>query len=131
MRNYIFFMMLVFCVATVQAQTEPANYNVAANKFKQFYNSNRPDSIFNIFNSDAKAMLPLDKWTTIITQLKTQYGDLNTVKFATYAAPVAVYEATFQKAVLMLNMQLDNTNKLSGLRFTPQPAKADEAPMPV
>ena len=88
MRNFIFFMLMMFCVPTVKAQAEPANYNAAVNKFKRFYNSNQPDSVFNMFSSDMKAALPLDKWTATTTQLKTQLGNLNAVAFSKYEAPV-------------------------------------------
>lgn len=130
MRNFIFFTLIMFCAATAKAQTEPANYNVAANKFKKFYNGNQPDSVFSMFSPEMKTALPIDKWTTTTTQLKTQLGNLNTLDFDKYEAAVGVYKATFQNATFMLNIKLNSQDQFTGLLLTPVPNKSASAVAP-
>lgn len=122
MRNFIFFMLIMFCAVTVSAQTEPANYAAAVSKFKQFYNNDQPDSVFAMFDPNMKAALPLDKWTNTTTQLKTQLGSLTATKFIKFAAPIAQYEATFKNGAFMLNVGLNGQNQFIGLRLTPPEA---------
>ncbi len=55
---YLIAFVLLFA-AQLKAQ-EPANYAAVANKFKQFYNANQPDSIFAMFSPEMKASLPLE-----------------------------------------------------------------------
>jgi len=130
MKNFIFFMLIMLCAATVSAQTEPANYATAVSKFKQFYNNNQPDSVFAMFSPDMKTALPIDNFTATTKQLKSQLGNLNSTKFIQYAAPVGEYEATFQNGMFMLNIGLNAQNQFTGLRLTPPAAKPAEATAP-
>jgi fermentation-respiration switch protein FrsA (DUF1100 family) len=116
----IFFIALVFLIGTkVLAQEQPANYINAVNKFKQFYNNNQPDSIFNMFSAEMKASLPLDKFKPTTIQLKSQLGNLSKTDFLKYSQPLAVYKATFANAVFLLNLSLNSQNKLIGLLLSP------------
>lgn len=125
-------MLMMFCTVTVSAQTEPANYALAVNKFKQFYNNNQPDSVFAMFSPEMKAALPIDNFTATTKQLKNQLGDLVSTKFIQYSVPIGEYEATFQKGVFMLNMGLNDKDQFTGLRLTPPAAKptSETAPDP-
>lgn len=125
-------MLIMFCTVTVSAQTEPANYALAVNKFKQFYNNNQPDSVFAMFSPEMKAALPIDNFTATTKQLKNQLGDLVSTKFIQYSVPIGEYEATFQKGVFMLNMGLNDKDQFTGLRLTPPAAKptSETAPDP-
>ena len=94
---------LIICFATsLSAQSEPANYVVALNKFKQLYNNNQPDSIFNMFSPEMKAALPLDNFKSTTLQLKSQLGKLLQTDFVKYEAPLAYYKAIFQKGTTVL-----------------------------
>src|ERR1700744_3424880 len=132
MKNFIFFVLMMFCAATVSAQTEPTNYAAAVSKFKQLYNNNQTDSVFAMFSPDMKAALPLENFTATTKQLKSQLGNLVSTKFIQYAAPVGEYEATFQNGMFMLNIGLNAQNQFTGLRLTPPAAKpaAETAPDP-
>lgn len=78
----LFVSMLAMCLTVVAlAQTAPANFTMAANKFRQYYNAGKPDSIFNMFSSQMKAALPLDKFSSTTTQLKAQLGDLKVLSW--------------------------------------------------
>jgi fermentation-respiration switch protein FrsA (DUF1100 family) len=117
-RLYTIILMLLFAVE-VMAQSAPANYLIAVNKFKQFYNNTQPDSIYNMFSAEMKTSMPLDKWNSTTTQLKSQLGKLMQTDLTDYTAPTAVYKATFANATYLLNLSLNNQNKLIGIFFKP------------
>jgi len=120
---------LIICFATkIIAQPEPANYTIALNKFKQLYNNNRPDSIFNMFSPEMKAALPLDNFRSTTMQLKGQLGNLVETDFVKYEAPLAYYKATFQKNTFLLNLSVNSQNQFTGLLLKPyQPAATANA----
>ena len=115
---------LIICFATsLSAQSEPANYVVALNKFKQLYNNNQPDSIFNMFSPEMKAALPLDNFKSTTLQLKSQLGKLLQTDFVKYEAPLAYYKAIFQKGTFLLNLSVNSQTQFTGLLLKPyQPA---------
>jgi uncharacterized protein len=119
MKKIVFFMVIWICAVRVSAQAEPAIYSTAINKFKLFYNNDQPDSVFNMFSTDMKVALPLDQFKTTTLQLKSQLGNLNKTEFIKYNQPLAVYRATFQNAVFLLNIALNAQNQFTGLRLTP------------
>jgi pimeloyl-ACP methyl ester carboxylesterase len=119
MKKILVIILIILSTAGLKAQDQPANYAAAANKFKQFYNSNQPDSIFNMFSSDMKASLPLDKFKPTTVQLKSQLGSLKQTQFLKFNQPLAVYKATFDKAVFLLNISLNGQGKFVGLLLSP------------
>jgi len=109
----LFFPCLLF------AQIEPANYKNAVIEFKNFYNKNYADSIFNRFNTKMKAALPLDKTRLTIDQLKSQLGDIENTEFKSYNTSIAIYKTTFANGVFALKLALDAENKITGLLVQP------------
>ncbi|MEO3404370.1 alpha/beta fold hydrolase [Mucilaginibacter sp. CAU 1740] len=127
-----FLLIFITCLAgKLFAQTPPANYATALNKFRQLYNNNKPDSIYAMFGPEMmKALSPVDFRNTT-TQLKTQLGSLGDAELANYEVPIAHYKATFQKGVFSLNISLNADNKFTGLSLTPYTAPATTAAPPV
>ncbi|QXV65332.1 alpha/beta fold hydrolase [Mucilaginibacter sp. 21P] len=124
----LFVSMLAMCLTVVAlAQTAPANFTMAANKFRQYYNAGKPDSIFNMFSSQMKAALPLDKFSSTTTQLKAQLGDLKSTELVKFSVPLAVYKATFDNAIFNLNISLDAQSKFVGLLLSPYVEQATTA----
>ncbi|MGY4539364.1 fermentation-respiration switch protein FrsA (DUF1100 family) [Mucilaginibacter sp. UYNi724] len=124
---YLIAFVLLFA-ARLKAQ-EPANYAAVANKFKQFYNSNQPDSIFAMFSPEMKASLPLDKFKPTTVQLKSQLGNIKQNSFLSYSSQLAVYKATFDNAVFLLNLSLNSQNKLTALLLSPYVEEAKSIAM--
>ncbi|MEB0261326.1 MULTISPECIES: alpha/beta fold hydrolase [unclassified Mucilaginibacter] len=114
---YLIAFVLLFA-AQLKAQ-EPANYAAVANKFKQFYNANQPDSIFAMFSPEMKASLPLDKFKPTTVQLKSQLGSLKQIDFLKFSSPLAIYKGTFTNAVFQLNLSLNSQSKIIGLFLAP------------
>jgi len=121
MRKFIFCVTLLSCAVKLWAQAEPNSYHTAVDKFKIFYNSNQPDSVFEMFSPEMKQVLPLDVFKSTTAQLKSQLGYLNKTAFIKYTAPVAIYKATFQNNVFLLNIALNADNEFTGLKLTPNP----------
>jgi pimeloyl-ACP methyl ester carboxylesterase len=119
MRKFALFILIMFCAVTIYAQPEPLNYSVTVSKFKTFYNADQPDSVFDMFITDLKLALPIDQFKTTTSQLKTQLGTLNKTEFVKYKEPLGIYKATFQNAVFLLNIALNDQDQLTGLRLTP------------
>jgi pimeloyl-ACP methyl ester carboxylesterase len=124
MRRIYLLAFVVIFATVLNANSQPANYTAVANKFKQFYNANQPDSIFNMFSADMKTSLPLDKFKPTTIQLKSQLGALNKTEFLKYNQPLGVYKATFDNAVFLLNISLNNQNKLTALLLSPYAEEA-------
>jgi fermentation-respiration switch protein FrsA (DUF1100 family) len=123
------FLVLIICLATnVFAQTEPANYKNALNRFIRFYNTNKPDSISVHFSPEMKAALPADQFKSTTTQLRTQLGDIVTTDFVKIDGGVALYKATFKNAVFLLNIGLNAKDQYTGLLLKPYDATATTAP---
>jgi len=114
------FLVLMLCFAgRIFAQTEPANYKVALNRFIHLYNANQPDSIFNYFSPEMKAALPLESFKTTTLQLRAQMGSLDRTDFVKFASPIASYKATFSKGTYLLNIALNDKNQFTGLFLKP------------
>ncbi|WP_114936304.1 alpha/beta fold hydrolase [Mucilaginibacter endophyticus] len=120
----IYLFILVTCFAgKLFAQTPPANYATALNKFKQLYNNNQPDSVYSMFGPEMMKALSQADFKSTTAQLKTQLGSLLQADLESYETPIAHYKATFQKAVFLLNISLNADNKFTGLSLTPYKAE--------
>lgn len=119
MKKTTLFLTVLLIAGKVAAQAEPVGYKTVIAKFKQFYNHNQPDSIFDMFSPDFKNALPLDKFKPSTEQLKSQYGELAKTDFVKYGESLAVYKATFQNNTFLLNISLNAQNKLTGLLLSP------------
>jgi pimeloyl-ACP methyl ester carboxylesterase len=119
MKKIIFLVLTLLLAVNIFAQSEPSNYMAMAALFKNFYNNDKPDSIFSNFSPELKAELPEDRFKPTTIQLKQQIGPLLNIEFINYEKPLARYKATFQNAVFSLNISLNNKSEFMGLVFTP------------
>ena len=114
MKKTIYLLFVLFTIKA-SAQTEPANYAAAVNKFKLLYNNNQPDSIYKMFGPQMTTALTLDNFKATTVQLRSQLGNLNQTQFTSFTTPVALYKATFQNAALALTISLNDKNQIIGL----------------
>ncbi len=119
MKKSVFFIFILLVNLKAEAQAEPINYATAINSFRNFYNRSQVDSIFNQFSPVLKEALPLDKFKPTTLQLKAQLGNLLKTDFVKYANSLAVYKATFEHNVFLLNISLNGNNKYNGLLLSP------------
>lgn len=127
MKKLCLFILVACFAGNLFAQTPPANYATALNKFKQLYNNNQPDSIYSMFGPEMKKALSQADFKSTTGQLKTQLGTLLQADLESYETPIAHYKATFQKSVFLLNLSLNADNKFTGLSLTPYKAPATTA----
>jgi pimeloyl-ACP methyl ester carboxylesterase len=119
MKKTIFFFVILFITIKAVAQAEPANYATAIKSFRYLYNKSEVDSIFNQFSQVLKDALPMDKFKPTTLQLKAQLGNLLKTDFVKYANSLAVYKATFEHNVFLLNISLNSNNEYNGLLLSP------------
>jgi pimeloyl-ACP methyl ester carboxylesterase len=129
MRRLLIPLICVLSVFAASAQTEPVNYVTTINKFKLFYNTNKPDSIYKMFGPEMRAALSDDQFKATTAQLKTQLGALNQTNFTGFVNPIASYAAVFENGALTLRLSLNKTNQIIGLLL--QPAEQKAAPVTV
>jgi pimeloyl-ACP methyl ester carboxylesterase len=122
MKKLCLFILITCFAGKLFAQMPSGNYATALNKFKQLYNSNQPDSIYNMFGPEMMKALSLADFKSTTLQLRTQLGSLLQADLASYDTPIAHYKATFQKGVFLLNLSLNADNKFTGLSLTPYTA---------
>jgi hypothetical protein len=69
--------------------------------------------------------LPLEKTKQFLTELKLQVGAINEETFLKFESQsYAVYKTTFEKAILAVNISIDENNKING--FTVKPFVEDK-----
>jgi len=116
MKNLLLTLTLTILATNLFGQTETAMYKSVADKLEYFYNNDKPDSVFALFSGEMKDFLPLNKTTDFLRGLKTQMGKITKRQFVKYEnGTYASYKTNFEKAVLALNISVDNDSKINGL----------------
>lgn len=115
MKKIIFAVVTLLLAVKAIAQAEPANYAKAVTKFTYYYNHDQPDSIFTMFSVEMKGVLPIESFKPTTIQLKSQYGNLLKTEFVSLSQSLAVYKATFQNSIFLLNLALNSRNQFTGL----------------
>jgi murein DD-endopeptidase MepM/ murein hydrolase activator NlpD len=101
------------------SQFEKSNYKNVSTKFVSFFNESINDSIVAMFSPEMNAALPIDKFTQVSTGLKSQLGSIKKIRFVRLQSASALYETTFDKAVLGMTITLNPKNEIAGLLFRP------------
>lgn len=116
MKNLFLTLTLAFLATNLFAQTETDMYKSVADKFEYFYNNDKHDSVFALFSKEMKEFLPLNKTTDFLKGLKTQMGKITKRQFVKFEnGTYASYKTNFEKAVLAVNISVDNDSKINGL----------------
>jgi CubicO group peptidase (beta-lactamase class C family) len=119
MKNIIL-ILLAISVNISFAQTEKPENKIATEQFVEYYNAEKYDEIFSMFSSEMQSALSLEKITEFLTNLQTQVGHINNQKFIKYKnGTYASYKTEFERAVLALNISLDDESKMNGLFVKP------------
>lgn len=97
------------------AQTETASSKQVIHQLSQFYNAAQYDSIFNLFATNMKSALPVDKTIAFFSGLKKQAGSMGNPLFTAYQNSYAVYKTRFDNALLSVNISVDEDGRINGL----------------
>ncbi len=119
MKNLIILAVLLLSFNISKAQTEKENYKQVSTKFVILFNVNKNDSIVAMFSAEMKAALPIEKFSQVNAGLKMQLGSIKKIKFVRLQGASALYEATFENAVLGMTITLNSSNEIAGLLFKP------------
>ena len=118
MKNLVILIpLLLFKIAF--SQVEKDNYKQVSTNFISFFNESKNDSIVAMFSPEMKTALPLEKFTQVSAGLKTQLGSIKKTRFVRLQTASALYETTFDNAVLGMTITLNSKNEISGLLFKP------------
>jgi hypothetical protein len=104
---------------SANSQIEKENYKQVSTRFVSFYNVDKNDSIVAMFSPEMHAALPLDKFSQVTAGLKAQFGVIMKIRFVRLQSASALYETTFDKAVLGMTITLNPKNEIAGLLFKP------------
>jgi murein DD-endopeptidase MepM/ murein hydrolase activator NlpD len=86
-----------------------------ADAFEKNYNAENYDAIFSSFATVMQNALPHDKTIELLTGLKSQAGKITQRAFVKYEQSYASYKTNFERALLTLNISIDNDSKINGL----------------
>jgi murein DD-endopeptidase MepM/ murein hydrolase activator NlpD len=108
------------CLSTFAfAQTEQPAYRTAADNFEKNYNDENFDAIFASFSPEMQKALPIEKTKGFLTGLKQQAGKITKREFVKYEQSYAVYKTNFERAILAVNISVNNTSAINGLFIKP------------
>ncbi len=126
MKRFAFCIMALVFATRAVAQTEPANYITALNKFKHYYNNEQLDSIYNTMVSpEMKAQVSADNFRTSTAQLKAQLGNIDKTVFLSYNGSLAEYKATFDNATFIFRFVVNDKSQLNGFGLAPDTVAMD------
>ena len=119
MKNILILITFLSIFNSANSQIEKENYKQVSTRFVSFYNVDKNDSIVAMFSPEMNAALPLDKFSQVTAGLKVQFGVIKKLRFVRLQSASALYETTFDKAVLGMTITLNPKNQIAGLLFKP------------
>ena len=101
-------------------QTEKDADRKVSSEFEKYYNSNEYQKLFDLFSTEMKSFLPIEKTTDFVNGLKTQAGKIEKREFIKYEnGTYASYKTNFERALFSVNISLDKRGKINGLFVKP------------
>jgi CubicO group peptidase (beta-lactamase class C family) len=101
-------------------QTEKTANKIVTENFVKNYNNDDYNAIFSMFADVMKESLPIEKTTEFLKGLKSQAGNITNREFVKYEnGTYASYKTTFEGAVFVLNISIDDNSELNGLFVKP------------
>jgi murein DD-endopeptidase MepM/ murein hydrolase activator NlpD len=119
MKNILILIAFLSIFNSANSQIEKDNYKQVSTKFVSFYNVDKNDSIVAMFSPEMNAALPIEKFTQVSAGLKLQLGSIKKIRFVRLQSASALYETTFDNAVLGMTITLNPKNEIAGLLFKP------------
>ena len=116
----IILIILTLIVNLSFGQTEKSTNKTVTENFVQNYNSDNYKVIFSMFAEVMQKALPIDNTIEFLKGLKSQAGNITNREFLKYEnGTYASYKTTFERAVLSLNISIDDNSKINGLFVKP------------
>ncbi|GAA4458630.1 peptidoglycan DD-metalloendopeptidase family protein [Rurimicrobium arvi] len=102
-----------------RSQQEPPHYKIAADSFEARYNTGQFEAIYASFSPEMQEHLPVGQTRTFLNGLKEQAGTIIKKSFAGYDQSMAVYKTQFERALLSVNLSLNDAGQINGLLVKP------------
>lgn len=103
---------------TSMAQSKP--YNTVMDSIQSYYNVRNFENIFQLFDQNMQAALPLDKTWQFFDRIYNQYGSMKQKQYGyNINEHTSVYKAIFQNTALGIHLTLNKDHKISGLILQP------------
>ncbi len=119
MRIIPLFIFLIFFTQVLFAQPERPGNKIMADKFEEFFNAGKADSIFGQFSVEMQKALPIEKTRDFISGVYSQAGKITHKEFIKYQATYATYKTNFERGILALSISVDNNYRINGLFIKP------------
>lgn len=114
------FILLILIPFLSFGQTEQETYKKVSAEFEEYYNSNEYQKVFELFSTEMKTFLPIEKTTDFVDGLKTQAGKIENREFIKYEkGTYASYKTNFERALFSIFISLDKNEKINGFFFKP------------
>ena len=110
---------MIFITMLSFGQTEKETSKKVSAEFEIHYNSDDYKNIFDLFSSEMKSALPIEKTTEFLKGLKSKAGKIQQREFVKYEQTYASYKTNFEGAIFAVNISLDNNSKINGLFVKP------------
>jgi hypothetical protein len=109
------------------SQIDSSQNPIAINQIVDGYNLSRYERIFDSFSIEMKNAIPNKDTAAFFSQLKTDYGVIESVEHKRFSSPYNFYKVTFHKGTLLLKIAFNEKYAITGLVFD---AYADD-PYPI
>jgi murein DD-endopeptidase MepM/ murein hydrolase activator NlpD len=101
-RNLI--LLFGFLAFNANAKIETIDSKIVSDKFVKYYNANQPDSIYALFNPEAKIGFPLEKTKAFLAQLHNNLGNILQLYLESSKNGANMYRAKFVRGLITLNL---------------------------
>lgn len=115
MKKYMIIFLLTFSALSFSQEKE--NYKKTVSVFTELYNKEDYKAIFEMFDTNMKGVLPLEKMLTLFKSNLAPAGKIKSMEFLKLRGAAHIYKTTFDLAVLDLTLSLDTENKINGIYF--------------
>jgi len=107
--------LLLFLLSTFFGfSQEKENYKKVAAQFMVLYNKEDYKAIFDMFDSNMKAALPLEKTVALFSKNIAPAGKIKKMEFLKLRSTAHIYKTTMDNAILDFTISLDFDNKING-----------------
>ncbi len=118
---FLFFVLLTIGFSNIRLSAQTPILTTQVEKIVNYYNSEKSDSLFYMFNEAMQKALPLEQTEQFLKQTKIQLGKINKYEFGTYInnnRNMAIYDATFENGLFDIIVVLEN-DLISGFSIKP------------
>lgn len=121
MKNiHLILLLLIPFLSFGQGESEVSKKVSAA--FSENYNAGEYEKIFEMFSPEMKTALPSAQTTDFLQGLQSQAGKILTRDFLKYEQTYALYKTSFERAILVVCISLDDKAMINGLFVRPYSA---------